>query len=135
MKTAARGVAAGLSGAAAVVALDSVLARIPALNGSPFARGALRLAGGFAAATMAGRAAERVGSASGRAVARAAADGLLAGPVLVTALDVGVAMIGQRRTEPPPAQTVAQLGAPWAPSPPWVVGVPEGSAAPGRGSP
>lgn len=122
MKTVKRGAAAGASGAAAVVALDSILARIPSLNGHPLARAALRLGGGLAAAALASRAAERVASREGRAVARAAADGLLAGPVLVTVLDAGVAMIGQRRVEPPPARTVAEIGEPWAPRPAWVVG-------------
>lgn len=130
MKTVGRGAAAGISGAAAVVLLDSVLARVTSLNGHPLARAALRLGGGLAAATLAARAAERVPSRQGRALARAAADGLLAGPVLVTVLDAGVAMIGQRRVEPPPARTIAELGEPWAPRPAWVVGaqVPDGEA-------
>jgi hypothetical protein len=41
-------------------------------------------------------------------------EGMIAGPVLVTVLDLAIGMVGRRRIDPPPVQD-GQIGAPWAP--------------------
>lgn len=98
------GVAVGLVGAASVVGVELLLARLGVA--SALGRGVVRLglAGG------AGLVAERLGAPD--AVAR----GVVAGPVLVTALDVGVAMVPRRpRIDPPAASDPARAGDPWPP--------------------
>jgi hypothetical protein len=98
------GAAVGLVGAASVVVVEMLVARLGIA--SAVGRGAVRL--GLAAG--AGLAVERLGAPD--AVAR----GVVAGPVLVTALDVGVAMIPRRpRIDPPPVSDPARAGDPWPP--------------------
>lgn len=102
------GAATGLVGAASVVAVELLLGRLGLC--SALGRGVVRL--GLAAG--AGLAAERLGAPD--EVSR----GVVAGPVLVTALDVGVAAIGRRpRIDPPPVSDPAKAGAPWPPRPPY----------------
>ena len=105
-------VRAGISGAVTVALVDGVLSRVIGLNSSAATRGALRLALGGALRYGLTRAGASPGIA----------DGALVGPVLVTTLDVGVAVIGRRGIEPPPAESIEQAGLPWAPSPAWAVG-------------
>lgn len=114
MRPLRRAATTGASGAAAVVALDSLLSRLPSLNAHPVWRGALRIAAGVAASEALSRHVKG-------ATADAVADGLVAGPVLVTVLDLGVSMVGLRRMEPPPVRTAGELGAPWPPQPPWAL--------------
>lgn len=109
-----RPVVTGASAAGAVVLLDSVLARLPFLNTHPILRGAVRVAGGWAAS-------EALSRTSQSPTVQAAADGLLVGPVMVSLLDVGVAAVGLRRVEPPPATSPSGLGAPWPPQPAWAL--------------
>lgn len=92
----------------AVVATELLVGR---LGVGALGRSAARLAltGG------AGLAAERFGAPE--AVAR----GVVAGPVLVTALDLGVAMIPRRRLDPPAVDAPARAGAPWPPRPPYAL--------------
>lgn len=95
--------------AGAVVAVELLLGRLTGLNGSPLGRSVVRLA----LAGGAGLAAERLGAPD--AVSR----GLVAGPVLVSALDLGVAAIGRRpRIDPPAVADPARAGDPWPPRPP-----------------
>lgn len=110
----ARPLVTGASAAASVVALDSVLARVPGLNGRPLLRGLVRLAGGWAAS-------EALSRTSDSPHVQAAADGLLAGPVMVTLLDVGIAAVGLRRIDPPSATSPLGLGDPWPPQPAWAL--------------
>lgn len=104
----------GASAAGAVVALDSLLARLPFFNAHPILRGAVRIAGGWAAS-------EALSRTSDSPTVQAAADGLLVGPVMVSLLDVGVSAVGLRRVEPPPATSPSGLGAPWPPQPAWAL--------------
>lgn len=101
-----RGASTGLVGAASVVVTELLVGRLGVgALGRSVAR--LALAGG------AGVAAERLGAPE--SVAR----GLVAGPVLVTALDLGVALIPRRRLDPPPVTDPARAGDPWPPRPPY----------------
>lgn len=111
----ARGAVVGVSGALSVFVIDSVLSRIPALNGSPSGRAAVRLV----SASIASIAADSIG-APGEISA-----GILAGPVMVTTLDLGVAMVGRSRVDPPPvlvSQGPEALGAPWPQKPLYAAG-------------
>ena len=99
----------GLAGAGSVVLAEHILARMR-LNTSPLSRTLARL-------TLAGGAAW----AADRLDAPRLATGIVAGAVLVTALDVGVAMIAStpERIDPPPVDDPARLGDPWPPRPPY----------------
>lgn len=95
----------GLTGAVSVFVIDSVLQRVPALSSSPVLMGGARLAAGFGAALVA----DRMGAREG------IVNGLVAGVVLVTGLDVGTRLIGARRIDPPSSSDPARLGESWAP--------------------
>jgi hypothetical protein len=97
------GLQLGAVGALTVVVLDSLVSRVPALNGAPVGRAAARLGLATAAAWATQRAAAPI----------AVAPGIVTGAVLVTLLDVATMQIGQRRVEPPPGP----VGAAWAPLP------------------
>lgn len=111
-----RGVAVGTSGALGALVLDAALARLAVQNVG--LRSALRAGGGIAAAVALDRL-TRDAKPSTRDTFGAVADGLIAGPLMLSMLDLGVSFVGERRLDPPPAGSAAQLGAPWAPSPPW----------------
>jgi len=95
----------GLSGALSVAVIETILQRMPALSTSPALTAMVRIAGGFGAALIA----ERAGASD------SIVDGILAGPVLVTGLDLGTRLIGSRRPEPPAAGRLEDLGQPWHP--------------------
>lgn len=102
------GAVTGLAGAVSVVVTELLVGGL--FNGSPLARGVARLA----VAGGAGFAAERLGAPE------AVSCGIVAGPVLMTTLDVGVSAIGRRpRIDPPPVTDPTQAGAPWPPRPPY----------------
>jgi len=98
-------VGVGVVGAVTVVVLDGVVTRARLLNGHPIGRAAVRLA----VAGLLAWGADRLGS-------RFVAGGVIAGAVLVTALDAGIALFPARRIEPPAARA-GDLGAPWGPQP------------------
>ena len=103
------GASTGLVGAAAVVGVELVAAQ---LGGGALGRALVRLALGAGA----GLAAERLGAPA--AVSR----GLVAGPVLVSALDLGVALVPRRRAEPPAVSDPSRAGDPWTPRASWAGG-------------
>jgi hypothetical protein len=101
------GLLVGVIATASTVVIDGTVSRIQALNGHPLLRGATRLgaAGGIAY------------GASKLKAPTFVIEGVIVGAVFVTALDIGISLIGQRRRlEPPPPQNMAMIGAPWAPS-------------------
>ena len=79
--------AIGLSGAATVVALDNAVTRARALQRCPILRAAARIGIALAGASVP----RRVGSPP------AVADGMVAGAVLVSALDLGISVIARTR--------------------------------------
>lgn len=93
------GVVIGLSGAVTVAALDGVLSRTDITSATK--RAAIRLS----AAGVLAYGASRAGASD------SIVDGIVAGPVLVTAFDLALSTIGKKRVDPPPAH----LGQPWAP--------------------
>ena len=102
----------GLTAAATVALLDGILTRVPSLNGRPLGRAVGRL--GAAAALAYG--AHRLGAPC------YIAGGIVAGPVMVTALDIAVAQLPRNRVEPPvlPSGTpLALAGLPWGPRLPY----------------
>jgi len=100
----------GLAGAVSVVAMQHAVQLAPALNAAPFGRLLARLA----LAGLAAAAAERLD-------APRVATGIVAGAVLVSSLDAGVALVSStpRRLDPPPVTDPARAGDPWAPRPPY----------------
>jgi hypothetical protein len=104
----------GVVGAISVAATDGVATRLPVLNARPAGRAVVRLALAGAACWAAWK----------LKAPEAVVAGILVGPVLVTTLDVAVALIGrdpEKRLEPPVARTVEELGAPWAPQPAYLM--------------
>ena len=98
----------GLTAAATVMLLDGILTRVQSLNGSPLGRAALRLGAGGALAYGA----HRLGAPC------YIAGGLLAGPVMVTAMDVVVSTLPRNRVNPPvlaSGSPIALAGLPWGP--------------------
>lgn len=95
----------GATGAAVVIALDSTLGRIPELNGRPLVRAAGRTLAGAALAYGAHRA----------KLPEAVVLGAVAGPALVTVLDLATSAVSLRRLDPPAARDAGSLGSPWAP--------------------
>lgn len=102
----------GVSGAASLAFIELLIGRVSWLNGSPLGRTIGRLAVAGATAYVADRldAPEDVTT------------GVIAGAVMASSLDVGVALVGTKRLDPPAVVSAGQLGDPWAPRPPYLPG-------------
>lgn len=100
--TAMRAAIIGLSGAASAAVLDIVLHKVPIVKENPLILGTLRLAGGVGAAIVASKAGARDDIVIG----------IAAGPVVLTALEVG-ARLTRSSTVITIRSAGEALGAPW----------------------
>jgi len=104
-----RGAQIGGVAALTVLVIDSVISRIPALNGSSFVRGITRLAAGGGLAYLA---------SARKTIPDIVPQGIVGGAVLMTALDVGTSLISRPAglpALPGPAAAVLAAGQPWPP--------------------
>lgn len=106
-----RSVSLGLVAGASIIAVTSVVGRIPAVNATLPRRlaGSLALAGGAAHGAMLLKAPQVV------------SDGIIAGAVAMAVLQITVSAIGSRRLDPPPVADARRLGDPWPPQMPYAV--------------
>jgi hypothetical protein len=100
-------VGAGITGAASVALTDGITTRVDCLNGRPIGRAVARTSIAGAAAY----AASKLGAPS------FVSCGILVGPLVVSTLDLALALIPQRRVNPPAVPSAGALGQPWGPRP------------------